>query len=76
MKEISNARRERDTTIIADTMTLLGYSLYGSMIMNKEKHCEIKYTSSLKEVSQFVNLPQFKTLDRLVNIYEVQMLKK
>ena len=55
-------------------MKLLGNSLYGSTIMNKEK--QIKYTCSLKEVSQFVNLPQFKTLDRLENIYEVQMLKR
>ena len=77
VKEISDARREGDrdpdTAIIADTIKLLGNSSKGSMITNKEKHCEIKYTSSLKEV--FVNLPQFKTLDRLENIYEVQLLK-
>ena len=61
VKEISDARREGDrdpdTAIIADTMKLLGNSSYGSMVMNKEKFSEIKYTSSLKKVSQFVNLP-------------------
>ena len=57
-------------------MKLLENSSYESMIMNKEKHAQIKYTDSLKEVTEMINIPQFKTLDKLENIYDVQMFKK
>lgn len=78
--DISNSRREGDknpdTAIIAHTMKLLGNSSYGSVIMNKEKHTPIKYSKDKKEISQLINIPQFKTLDPLECICEIQLLKK
>lgn len=47
-KSVSNARRMRDAcptkALLADTAKLIGNSVYGKMITNKEKHREVSYT--------------------------------
>ena len=57
VQEVSDARRtgdvDKDKAIIADTMKLQGNSVYGSLIMDKEKH----QNTHLK-----VNDPRFKKL--------------
>ena len=38
-------------SIIAETMKLLGNSVYGGTIMNKEKHMKIKYVKGEKKAA-------------------------
>ena len=53
VKEVSDARRQgdtdQDTAIIADTMKVIGCSGYGSLIMDKTKHSEVKYVQGENE---------------------------
>ena len=46
---IADARRARDTDksmkIIAETMKLIGISLYGKCVMNKEKQISMNYAN-------------------------------
>ena len=73
--EISKARRlgdaHPDRAIIGTTMKLLGNSAYGSTIMNKENHCNIKYVANTKTVQVLANRPQFKKIRRMYKLYEI-----
>ena len=80
-KEVAEARREGDRddsmSIIGDTMKLVGNSAYGSSIMNKEKHTNIKYVQNLHSATVRVNDPFFKKLTELnYNCFEVETFKK
>ncbi len=81
--DVSDARRhgdtDPDTAIIADTMKVIGNSGYGSLIMDKTKHRDVKYVQGENETSMKVNDPRFRKLDCLdeeEQFYEVEMAKK
>ena len=79
--EVSTARRFGDSdpskSIIADTMKLIGNSAYGSLIMDKERHQDIKYVKGERKASMLVNDKSFKKLTILDNdLYEIECAKK
>ena len=66
VQEVSDARRtgdvDKDKAIIADTMKLQGNSVYGSLIMDKEKHQNTLYVQGIGNTHLKVNDPRFKKL--------------
>ena len=83
VSEVSDARRQGDinpeTAIIADTMKVIGNSGYGSLIMDKTKHREVKYVQGENETCLKVNDPRFQKLECLdieEQYYEVEMAKR
>ena len=83
VREVSDARRQGDinpeTAIIADTMKVIGNSGYGSLIMDKTKHREVKYVQGENETCLKVNDPRFQKLECLdieEQYYEVEMAKR
>ncbi|MCG8047362.1 MAG: hypothetical protein N0E48_17320, partial [Candidatus Thiodiazotropha endolucinida] len=83
VQEVSDARRQGDidpdTAIIADTMKVIGNSGYGSLIMDKTKHREVKYVQGENETCLKVNDPLFQKLECLdpeEQYYEVEMAKR
>ena len=83
VKEVSDARRQGDidpdTAIIADTNKVIGNSGYGSLIMDKSKHRQIKNVQGKNETCLKVNDPLFQKLDCLdeeEQLYEVEMAKR
>ncbi len=80
-KKVSNARRQGDldpsTSIIADTMKLLGDSGYKSLIMNKENHQSVVYVQGESQACLKVNQPNFKSLNEITEeMYEIELSKK
>ena len=69
-EDIANARRAGDVdeskAIIAETMKLVGNSLYGCCVMDKEKHVTTSFCN-LQKVSKKINDPHFKDLEELDN---------
>ena len=67
VKELSDARRQGDddpdTGIIADTMKVIGNSSYGSLIMDKTKHSDVKYVQGENQTCLKINDPLFRNLD-------------
>lgn len=83
VQEVSDARRQGDadpdTAIIADTMKVIGNAGYGSLIMDKTKHREVKYVQGENETCLKVNDPLFHKLECLDpegQYYEVEMAKR
>ena len=83
VREVSDARRMGDndpnTAIIADTMKVIGNLGYGSLIMDKTQHRQIKYVQGENEMCMKVNDPLFRKLDCLdpeEQFYEVEMAKR
>ena len=79
--KVSNARRQGDadpsTSIIADTMKLLGNSGYGSLIMNKERHQNVQYVQGEASAKLHINQAHFKNLTELDHdMFEVELAKK
>jgi hypothetical protein len=68
VEEVSNARRagdvDEDMAIIAETMKLVGNSLYGRTVMDKEKHTTTTFCG-LDKISKRINDPHFKDLEEL-----------
>ena len=82
-RKVSDARRrgdrdsDSDLEVEAATMKLIGNSGYGSLIMDKTKHQNIKYVASQHEASLLVNNPHFRKLTELPNnLFEAEMWKK
>ena len=78
--EVSDARRGGDVdpnqAIIADTMKLIGNSGYGSLIMDKEKHQDVKYIQSKGKAKLKFNDPRFRKATVIKeNLYEIEMAK-
>ena len=74
------ARREGDTnknsTVVAETMKLIGNSSYGYQIMDRRKHIRTKYVKG-GEVDKLLNNKLFHNLNELpTNLFEVEMRKK
>jgi hypothetical protein len=83
VREVSDARRmgDRDpsTAIIADTKKVIGNASYGSLIMDKTKHRDIKYVQGENETCLKINDPCFcklECLDDEDQYYEMEMAKK
>jgi hypothetical protein len=66
--DITNVRRagdvDEDMTIIAETMKLIGNTLYGRTVMDKEKHTTTT-CCGLDKISKRINDPHFKDLEEL-----------
>ena len=78
---ISDARREgdRDSSkeILGETCKVLGNSSYGSLLLDKTKHSNVKYVHHCHQVHLAVNDPQFKSAcDLPGDMYEIEMSKK
>ncbi|XP_033729182.1 uncharacterized protein LOC117318295 isoform X1 [Pecten maximus] len=79
-EEISDARRagDRDPSlaIVAETCKLKGNASYGSMLMRKDRHSNIKYLNSEDKLFQAVNDKHFRKLVELGDgQYEIETAK-
>ena len=77
---IADARRAGDADksmeIIAETMKLIGNSLYGRCVMNKEKHIGMTYAND-SNITKRINDPHFKDLNKISdNTFEVFSSKR
>ena len=62
--------------IIAETMKLIGNSLYGRCVMNKEKHIGMTYANE-NNITKRINDPHFKDLNKISdNTFEVFSSKR
>ena len=80
-ESIADARRAGDADksmeIIAETMKLIGNSLYGRCVMNKEKHVSMNYFNDDNNTNKRINDPHFKSLNKISeNTYEVFSSKR
>lgn len=78
--EANNARRRGDRDprfeIFADTLKLIGNSVNGSMIVNKEKHMDITYRASKEKAGYFVSKKRFRSHTELDNDhFEIELAK-
>lgn len=66
-ESVSTARRAGDAdstgVLLAETSKLVGNSVYGKMITNKEKHREVSYMSSKHKASLKVKGPRFISME-------------
>ena len=68
--------RDPDMQVIADTSKLIGNSVYGYSVMNKDKHTSIAFCDK-DRACQLVNDPRFMSLEEFQDdTYEVQSKKK
>ena len=79
VQNVVDARREgdqnRESTVVAETMKLIGNSSYGYQIMDRSRHTNTKYVKG-SQVDKFINNRFFKTMNELPEqIYEVEMSK-
>ncbi len=76
---IADAKRadaDKSMEIIIETMKLIGDSLYGRCVMNKEKHNSMTYTTD-KNVAKKINDPHFKHFEQISDdTYEVFSSKR
>ena len=56
----------KDSTVVAETMKLIGNSSYGYQLIDRSKHTETKYFNG-HGVDKLVNDRFFKTLNKLPN---------
>ena len=78
--DVCNDRRAGDRdpnlSIIADTSKLIGNSVYGHSLMDKEKHSHVIFTD-LEGANKHVNSPFFNDLEEMdEETFEVKMQKK
>ncbi len=79
--KITHARREGDKhqnkKIIADSMKLIGNSLFGGSLLDRSRYKQFKYVKSKTSAQNFVNDPKFVNLEELdAEIFEFEMQKK
>ena len=64
-----------DSSVVAETMKLLGNSSYGYQIMDRSRHTETKYLND-ERTHKAINGKMFKRLNNVSNeIYEVELAK-
>lgn len=78
---VSSYRREGDVNpnkvVIAETAKLIGNSLYGKTITNKERHTSTHYTSSHDKAQTLINSQRFMSVNEIDNdVFEFEMAKK
>ena len=74
-----NAEKDPDKEIIGRMFKNLGNSAFGSLLLDKLKHREIKYVEGREKGAQMVNCERFRkmtTLNEDENLYEVELKKK
>lgn len=81
MDDVTAARRSGDKDsslgVMASTMKLIGNSGFGSLIMDKTKHQNIKYVNDHVEACKAVNEPRFRKITEIGDDYfELEMAKK
>ena len=81
VNRVSDARRQgdlhADQAIIADTMKLIGNSVYGSFLMDKTKHQNIAYVDGRGKAQLKFNDPRFRKATAVTeDVYELQMAKE
>ena len=68
VQNVVDARREgdqnRESTVVAETMKLIGNSSYGYQIMDRSRHTNTKYVKG-SQVDKFINNRFFKTMNEL-----------
>ena len=65
-----------DKAIIGDTYKLLSNSSYGSVLMDKTKHTNVRYLTSKSKITKIINSSTFKTMEELNHdIFEVETYK-
>lgn len=79
-ESVSDARRQGDAdpdkALMADMAKLIGNSVYGKTITNKEKHRDVKYVIGKQQASAKVKSARFLSLDELGNdLYEIESRK-
>ena len=79
VQSVVDARRavdeNPDSSVVAETMKLLGNSSYGYQIMDRSRHTETKYLNDEK-THKAINGKMFKRLNNVSKeIYEVQLAK-
>ena len=68
--------RDPDKAIIGETYKLVSNSSYGSLLMDKSKHSNVKYLMDISKVCKFINSPVFKNMNTLgQDLYEVETYK-
>ena len=68
--------RNPDKSIIGDTYKLISNSSYGSLLMDKSKHTNVKYLMDRSKVCKFINSNTFKNMNKLgEELYEVETYK-
>jgi hypothetical protein len=77
---VSKARRLGDVdpskSIIADTNKLLGNSGYGGLLLDRSRHRQVSYVDGARRASQYVNKPEFISLQELgEETYEILTAK-
>ena len=79
VQSVVDARRggyeNPDSSVVAETMKLLGNSSYGYQIMDRSKHTETKYLNDEK-TQKAINGKMFKRLKNVSKeLYEVELAK-
>ena len=79
-KTMTQARREGDVctskSLIADICKLIANSSYGSLLLDRSRHCDVRYTTAAYRTRALANHPNFKKSESIGdNLYEIQMLK-
>ena len=65
--------RNPDKAIIGETYKLVSNSSYGSLLMDKSKHSNVKYLMNKSKVYKFINSSVFKNMNKLgEDLYEVK----
>jgi hypothetical protein len=77
---VTDARREGDkggdSSVIPNTMKLIGNSGYGSLLINKMLHTNTRYVEGETNATRMVNSPRFKKMCPLPEeLYEVESSK-
>ena len=66
---------EADKAIIGDTFKLISNSSYGSFLMNKAKHSNVRYLLDKNKVRKIINSSNFKDMQDINGVYEVETYK-
>ena len=64
-----------DKVIIGDTYKLLSNSSYGSILMDRTRHRNVRYFTNKIKVNNLVNSSEFKALEEMGMLYEVETYK-
>ena len=66
---------EPDKAIIGDTYKLISNSSYGSFLMNKSKHSNVRYLVDKNKVGKIINSCIFKDMQDINGVFEVETYK-
>ena len=64
-----------DKAIIGDAYKLISNSSYGSILMDRTRHCNVKYLTNRIKVSKIIISSKFKSMEELGAVFEVEIFK-